>query len=423
MKAGAKLFLIIFSLAFFGALADRTLYAREIADKKVILHFFWGNGCPHCEEEKKFLIKLNKQYPDLEIKTYEVWENAKNRDLFKQVGELLKTDVAGVPFTVVGTSYTVGFFTDDTTGEQIRRHVDYCLKNSCSDVMDLLSLVSSSTSKDEKPPVTSLPATSQIPDQKSTGQPASPNTEVNLPVIGRINLTTLSLPLIAVILGALDGFNPCAMWVLLFLISLLINLPDRGRRWVLGFSFLLASGLVYFFFMAAWLNVLLFVGFISWVRAAIGLFAIVAGALSLNKFLKNKTGCEVSNTESRKKTFENLRKYAYDKRLLTALLGIVGLAFAVNLVELLCSAGFPAVFTQILALNRLSGLQYYLYIGIYILFFMLDDMIVFFLAMRTLELTGLSTKYSKISNLVGGLLMLAIGLLLIFKPNILMFSF
>jgi hypothetical protein len=253
--------------------------------------------------------------------------------------------------------------------------------------------------------------------------PKSLPREISFPLIGKINLTSLSLPLIAVVIGTLDGFNPCAMWVLLFLISLLLNSQDKRRRWLLGSTFIIASGLVYFFFMSAWLNILLFIGFIVWVRLAIAIFALGAGAFSLNRFWQHHTGCLVESDEKRKKTFEKLKKIAYDKNLLVALFGIIALAFAVNLVELFCSAGFPAIFTQILTLNQLPPSQYYFYILLYIFFFMLDDIIVFVIAMKTLEVTGISTKYAKYSHLIGGLLMVIIGALLIIKPEFLMFNF
>ncbi len=412
--------------------------AETSTSNKVNLYFFWGNGCPHCAEEEKFLDKLEKDYPNLAINKFEVWGNAKNRELLKKVGEKLNADIKGVPFTVVGENHIGGYYTADTTGAQIHEYIDYCQINDCKDV--IAEINPAPTPKTEPSPaphptsVTSNP-NDLIPTQKPNPEPANPKPdpwknapislpkEVVLPIVGKINLTTLSLPLIAVVIGTLDGFNPCAMWVLLFLISLLVNLPNKNRRWLLGITFLLASGLVYFLFMSAWLNILLFVGFIVWVRLLIAGFAILAGAFSLNKYLQHKMGCVVTEDENRKKTFDKLKKITYDKSLLTALLGIAGLAFAVNLVELFCSAGFPAIFTQILTLNGLSAIQYYLYIALYIVFFMLDDFIVFFISMRTLEVTGISTKYAKYSNLIGGLLMVLIGALLILKPNYLMFNF
>jgi hypothetical protein len=223
-------------------------------------------------------------------------------------------------------------------------------------------------------------------------------------------------------LGALDGFNPCAMWALLFLISLLIGMENKKRMWIFGSTFIIASAFVYFLFMAAWLNLLLFIGFIFWIRVIIGLVALGGGAYNLKEYFSNPAGvCKVTGGEKRQKFFERLKNIVYRKNFYIALGGIIILAFAVNLVELICSAGLPVIFTQVLALSDLSIWQYYFYMLLYILIFMLDDLIVFFLAMATLQVTGITSKYSRISHLVGGTLMLIIGLLLIFKPELLMF--
>lgn len=414
-------FLILFTLLVIISVSlnpsTRLARAQEVTPivvpsthNNVTLYFFWRNGCLHCAEEEKFLKKIEKEYPTLTIIKFEVWGSAKNREIFKNAGQKLGADVNGVPFTVVGTSYIGGYYSDDTTGAEIRDYVESCLQNECADIV----LEFAPTLSEKKP---NVPKENPWKDA-----PKSLPKEVNFPVIGKINLTTLSLPVIAVVIGTLDGFNPCAMWVLLFLISLLLNLQDKKRRWLLGSTFIIASGLAYFFFMSAWLNILLFIGFIVWVRVAIAVFALGAGAFSLNKFWQHHTGCIVENDEKRKKTFEKLKKITYDKNLLVALFGIIALAFAINLVELLCSAGFPAIFTQILALNQLPSVQYYLYILLYIFFFMLDDIIIFIIAMRTLEATGISTKYAKYSHLIGGLLMVIIGALLIVKPEYLMFN-
>ena len=99
------------------------------------------------------------------------------------------------------------------------------------------------------------------------------------------------------------------------------------------------------------------------------------------------------------------------------------LAASVNLIELACSAGIPVIFTQLLAMNDLNNISYFIYILIYIICFMLDDLIIFIIAIKTMELTGISTKYSKYSHLIGGILMFIIGILLIVKPEWLMFNF
>jgi hypothetical protein len=130
----------------------------------------------------------------------------------------------------------------------------------------------------------------------------------------------------------------------------------------------------------------------------------------------------VAGTEKKQKIFERLRDITKQKNFYLAIGGVIFLAFAVNLIELICSAGLPAVYTQVLTLSNLSRLQYYLYLLLYIFVFMLDDMIVFFVAMITLKTAGMTGKYSRFSRLVGGALMLAIGLLLLFKPEWLAFG-
>jgi cytochrome c biogenesis protein CcdA len=175
--------------------------------------------------------------------------------------------------------------------------------------------------------------------------------------------------------------------------------------------------------MAAWLNFILFIGIVVWVRILIGVIALVGGSYSIKDYFKNpQAGCKVTGQEKRKKVFEKLKNIAHQKNFYLALGGIILLAFAVNLVELVCSVGLPAVYTQILALSNLTKLQYYLYILFYVFIFMLDDLFIFLVAMITLRITGITTKYSRYSRLIGGILMLIIGLLLIFKPGWLMFG-
>jgi hypothetical protein len=245
---------------------------------------------------------------------------------------------------------------------------------------------------------------------------------IHLPFIGDFQTKSVSLPTLTMVIGALDGFNPCAMWVLLFLISLLLNMKNRKRMWILGSSFIVGSALVYFVFMAAWLNILLFFGFLRWVRIIIGLVALFSAYYNLKKWYDARPGCPASEDQKRRKVFEKLRNIVGREQFWLALGGIILLAAAVNLVELLCSAGLPVVYTQILTLNHVPTVQYYLYLLLYIFFFMLDDLIVFIVAMVTLRAVGLTTKYTRLSALIGGIMMFIIGILMIFRPEWLMFG-
>jgi len=201
-------------------------------------------------------------------------------------------------------------------------------------------------------------------------------------------------------------------------------MENRLKMWTLGGAFILTSGFVYYLFMAAWLNLFLFIGFIFWLRLIIGGVALASGAYHVNEFIKNPKGlCHVTQDEKRKKFFYRLKDIINNNNNFWLVLGgIIILAGAVNLVELVCSAGFPAIYTQILSMASLPKWQYYLYLLFYIIMFMLEQLIVFFIAMFTLKMKVISSKYTRWSTLVGGILMLIIGVLLIFKPGWIMFG-
>ncbi|HDQ88642.1 MAG TPA: hypothetical protein ENN92_00630 [candidate division WWE3 bacterium] len=400
-----KIFLRLFSVAFAFLLVNGLYATPAFADSPINAYFFWGEGCPHCAQEEAFLEGLQKEYSNLKIHSFEIYKNRKNALLLQKVGRALSTDVSGVPFLVIGDIAFAGY-SPNITAPKIRSQVEECFLNTCSDpVASLLEVTP------EEPPL-----------ERSKNSDSSEHS-INVSIIGLVNLDSLSLPLLSVLLGFLDGFNPCAMWVLLFLISMLIGMENKKRRWILGMAFIVASAFVYFIFMAAWLNLILFLGFLVWVRLAIGGVALAGGGYSLKEFFTNKdAGCKVTGAENRQKIFQGIKTTVTENNFWLALGGIVVLAFMVNLVELICSAGLPAIFTQILALNNLAPWQYYFYIFVYIFFFMLDDLVVFFISMKTLEMTGITTKYTRASRLIGGILMLLIGLLIIFKPEVLMFG-
>ncbi len=370
----------------------------------ITIYLFWTEGCPHCAHEKEFLARLHQADSHIKIVALELSGTQNNRELFQKVGKSLNADISGVPFTVIGGQYIIGWQDELTTGRVITAAVREQRHRGAPDIVAALQA-------GPAPPLPNAAENQVIPET------------LTLPLLGQINLKYLSLSLVTVIIGALDGFNPCAMWVLIFLINLLLGMEDRKKMWILGSAFIIASGAVYFLFMTAWLNILVFLGFIFWVRIAIGLIALFAGAYNLREYLTDTAGvCKLSHGTRRQRTMDRLKEIIATRKFWLALGGIVLLAFMVNLVELICSAGFPVVYLQILSLTPLPFWQYYLYLLLYIVIFMLDDIIVFIVAMLTLQMMGVTTRYKRFSNLIGGVLMLLIGVLLVFKPGWLMFG-
>jgi hypothetical protein len=247
-----------------------------------------------------------------------------------------------------------------------------------------------------------------------------PSTIVDIPFIGEIDAKDFSLPALAVILGLVDGLNPCAMWVLVYLISLVLTLKDRRKIWLIVGSFVFASGVLYFLFMTAWLNAYLFMGYIRQLTLLIGFFALWVGTVDIYESIKNRgqPTCEVGNNETKSKTMARIKKVALSPLSVGSFFAIIVLAFVVNSIEFLCSAAIPAVFTYILSLSPLSTMQYYLYILLYDFFFMFDDLLIFSTAAFAAT-SALGEKYAVYTKPIGGVIMLTIGIVLIFFPTVL----
>jgi len=375
------------------------------AQEPVNIYFFYGQGCPHCAAEELFLDQLEQEYGnDIKVYRYETWYNQDNVKLLQEFATAYDLNITGVPVTFVGNQSIIGYDSQGLKANEIKRALGTCLTTDYTCLAD--EIINSKQNN-----------TNQATEKKGI------STVINLPFFGQKDLKEYSLPVLSVVIGILDGFNPCAMWVLIFLITLLLGMQERWKMWLLGSTFIFASAGVYFLFMAAWLNFLMFLGYVSFLKIGIGIFGIISGILFIRDYWKNRNGtCKVVNTEKRKKIFDRLKDIVKKPNIWLALGGIILLAFTVNLVELACSLGFPAIFTQILSLADLPAWQYYGYILLYLLFFLLDDLLVFVIAMTTLKVAGFSGKYTRYSSLIGGILILIIGLILIFKPSWLMFS-
>lgn len=354
----------------------------EVTEDKINIYLFHGSECPHCKEEIEWLKKIKTQYKEyVNIVKYEVWHDETNQKNMKKVSEKLEANADGVPFTVIGENYFIGF--SDTISSKMENKI------------------------------------------KEYAQIKLNKNEIELPILGKVNMKKVSIPLVAVILGFIDGFNPCAMWILLFLINMFFNMKNRKRAWILGITFLTVSAYIYFMSMLG-MNMILDIAEINILKIAIGIFILVAGMVNLKKYIDIKNeenGCIVVDDKKRKKLMTKIKKIMNEKTFALSFLGIVILACSVNMIELACSLGFPMIFTEILSLNEITGVARIMNLILYIIFYMLDDMVVFTISMVTLEATGITNKYNKLCTMVSSIIMIIMGILLIFKPEWLMMNF
>lgn len=391
---------ILLILAVIGTILTTGLSVKAYDDKTHI-YFFHAEGCIICSTESDYLDELEASDPDLVIHRYEIAFSPENQAMLKEIEEILNISIKSTPSLVIGRKVIVGF-TKNSTEANIESSLKYFRDNNGKDVIgELLGFVKPGSGVDIN----------------------IDNGIINLPFFGEINTKTISLPLLAIVLGALDGFNPCAMWVLLLLISMLFHLEQSWKRWFLGSIFLLTTALMYLTFMVAWLNVTILFGTITYLRWLIALIALIGGGANIRTYLKTKPGCEVIDDRKRKKLSKRVKEIFSQPVFVLASFGVIILAISVNLVELICSAGLPVVFTQVLSIQNMTGIEYFMYLLLYLLFFIADDVIIFVIAMKTTQLTGISTKYSRWAHLIGGIIMIFLAILMVVKPEWLMLKF
>jgi len=403
----------LFVLAGFLVAATGMGKARAEQDTLTI-YLFWQQGCPFCAGAMEELEALAKADRRIKLRAIELAADAGADALFGKALAHFEYEQAAVPLVVIGDRPFLGFLAGGGSASLYRQAIDQCLSETCIDVVAVLSGDPAGIQATERPAADSPPGDGSrrlLPEV------------IDLPVIGGVRPHDLSLPALTVLLAAVDGFNPCAMWVLVFLIGLLLGLKDEKRMWILGGAFLLATAIMYFAVMAAWLNLILLLGAVTWVRLAIGALAIGGGILFLRDYWTNPdAACRVTDPGRRQKIMSAFRSVVNKNQLVLAVAGIMALAVLVNFVELLCSAGIPAVYTQVLVLANLSAAAHYFYLGLYIAVFMLDDIAIFATAMIALRVSGLTGSYARFSHLIGGLVLLAIGAVMLLRPDLLSFG-
>lgn len=351
-------------------------------DEKVNIYLFYSKICPHCQKEEKYFETLKEKYQDkINIYTYEVTENKTNNEIMKSLKKELKENSQGVPFTIIGSKTFLGY--DESLNERIENTIE-----------------------------------SYLDENTKT------NNTYTIPILGKIEGKNASIILIAIILGFIDGFNPCAMWILLLLINMCISIKDKKKMLIVCLTFIITSGIIYFLSMLG-IGFILDLTTISYIRNIIAILAIILGIYNLYTYLKTRkqTGCHVVKKEKRKTIITKINNILNNKNTLLMFGGTIILATSVSLVEMACSLGFPTIFLELLSINNIHSFLKVTYLLIYILFYLIDDILVLFLSIKAFETKGISTKYNKYVHLIGGLIMILMGVLLIFKPEWIMFNF
>jgi hypothetical protein len=379
----------------------------ETADgaPSVQIYYFYSPTCPHCQAAKPFLDSLPERFPWLEVQRFSVKDNRVNARFYYETAKAVGVEALSVPGFAFCRQVLIGYDTAETTGAELARALEACHAER----------VSAATS-----PVAAEPGQPGSPPgaEMSAGRPSG--TTVHLPIIGTIDAQALSLPVMTVMLAGVDAFNPCAFFVLLFLLSLLVHAKSRARMLVIGGTFVLFSGLIYFVFMAAWLNVFLIAGELRVITAIAGLVALTIGALNIKDFFLFKQGPSLSIPESAKPgLFKRMREIVSTGNMLPMLASTVVLAIVANSYELLCTAGFPMVYTRALTLADLEPWQYYAWLAAYNVIYVLPLLAIVLVFTYTMGSRKLAESEGRALKLVSGCMMFGFGLLLLVAPNLL----
>ncbi len=359
------------------------------ASQPFTLFFFWGTGCPHCAAAKPFLNRLKVKYPPLRIQSYEVFTHKENVDLLMKMAKSRGKEVLGVPVFIVGNDVISGFSKE--TEREIEGIIISCIEQGGCD---------SSVKK-------------AMPAQKESGT-------VKVPFLGTISSSSLSLPVFTIVLAGMDSFNPCAFFVLFFLLGLLLHTHSRKKMVMVGATFVFFSGLIYFLFMTAWLNMFLLVGNLPVITIVAGSVALLIACINIKDFFFFKKGISLTIPEEAKpKLFERMRNLVRTGSTPTMLAGTAVLAGAANSYEFLCTAGFPMVFTRTLTLRSLPPAEYYLYLAFYNFVYIIPLSIIVIIFVTTLGSRRLSLWQGRVLKLVSGLMMLGLGMALLVKPALL----
>jgi len=343
-----------------------------ISDIGKEVHFFYGNGCPHCYQESVFLDSLSERYPELSVVKYEVYYNSSNAEIFSEFRELYDTPYSSVPMLFVKNEYIVGFANNETTGVEIENLIN-------EEFFGIEYGVESSI--------------------------------LSLPFIGKLDTSEMSLLMITVLIGLLDGFNPCAMFVLCFLLVFLIGTGSRKKVLIIGGVFLMISAVIYFLFISTWFNFFAIFKYVPILKWIVAVMVVFAGLVNIKDYFYFQKGLSFTLPKQWKSRIMKQMKDVSEKDSLLAMVaGVVAVALVVNVVELMCTIGFPMIYTQILSTYKLTRMAYYSYISLYCLFYMMDDLVLFLIAVATLRCMEMTKKRVRQMKLVSGMLMIALAI-------------
>lgn len=384
-------------------------------DQPLAIYFFWGDGCPHCAEAKPFLQQLSQQYPNVEVRAYEVWYDSSNLALFRQMALAYGFEPSGVPTIFIGDRYWVGY--GKPVAEEIAATVAECSLTGCRDAgVGIIPGIPTPAPTNPPEAVAALPSPVTGPTAATSVQETASYLE--LPLIGAIELAGRSLVTSTALIAFVDGFNPCSLWVLSVLLALTLHTGSRKKIFWIGLVFLAVTSLFYMLFITGLFTIFSITGFLGWVQGIVALVALFFAVVNIKDYFWYKEGISFTIPDSKKPGIYRRMRAVLDAG--NSMWGLIGatvmLAAGVSLVEFSCTAGFPLLWTNLLITQQATAATFVLLLLLYMLIYQLDELGIFLAAVFTLKATKLEEKQGRMLKLAGGMLMLTLAIVMLINP-------
>jgi cytochrome c biogenesis protein CcdA/glutaredoxin len=418
--------------------------APEAVSPGATITLFWGDaGCADCvatqthhatqsgfaqfggdsgAEALTYLRTLEAEHEEVELKVYEVWASSTNGPRFKEMAQAYGFTARGIPTIFIGEKAWEGFY--DAIAEEIEAYLEECLEVGCPDPMGESAAL-------EMTPVAPTPDPTEEPtDDDATDQRPAPVTEaeppavppasaaITLPILGTVDLGGQSLWVSTAIISFVDGFNPCSLWVLSVLIALSLRSGSRKRVFIIGLIYLTVTSLVYVLFIAGVFTFLTVVSFLGWIQVAVSLIALAFAAINIKDYFWYKEGVSLTISDEKKPgIYKRMRQVMNTGDSFWGLVtASAALGAGVSFVEFACTAGFPVIWSNLVASQGVAPITFVLLLALYMLIYLLDELAIFGTAVVTLKASRLEEKHGRILKLVGGILMLMLAVVMLVDP-------
>ena len=389
------IFVLTQSAVFNLGIADSQI--NQSVSTTIDIEAFVRSDCPHCAAAEAFLNTLQQEQPNLHIVIHNLTQAPSAISQLQILAKQQGIGLIRVPAINVRGQLIIGYADATTTGQWIR---SVLAQKSTPPILQQNEAGSCEIQS-------TLECVPPTPDKTGSFE---------LDFFGqKLTLAEIGLPFFTLAMGLLDGFNPCSMWVLILMISLLAPTKNRGRMLAIAGTFVAIEGIAYFLFMSAWLNLFLWVGLSRISEIIIALIALLAGAINLKDFWFFGRGLSLTISDSAKtRIYAPIRRILNAQNLTGALIGVAILAILVQIVEFMCTSGFPALYTRILTLQHFSTFHYYSYLLLYNVAYMFDDCVILGIGVITLSQRRLQEKEGRWLKFISGLVMVSLGGYLLF---------